>query len=114
MKDPKFARFYLQPKIGRPMSQVASNIQWWFLYPKDTNGFLKKLRSGPKLPENINLSIMDSVGLYSRWESVCIEKTTQKPKGKMEEYVSTDTIIHLVEVVFRNNMLNWLICWSYK
>ena len=33
-------------------------------YMKDTNDFLKKLRSLPNLPDNIILCIVDVVGLY--------------------------------------------------
>ena len=88
LKDPKFARFYLLPKIhkrlhdvlGRP---VISNCGYYtenissFLdfhsqplakevksYIKDTNDFLKKLRSLPDLSDYIILCTVDVVGLY--------------------------------------------------
>ena len=88
MKDPKFARFYLLPKIHKrlhnvPGRPVISNSGYYtenissFLdhhlqplaqavksYIKDTNEFLKKLRSLPKLPDGIILCTMDVVGLY--------------------------------------------------
>ena len=88
MKDPKFARFYLLPKIHKrlhnvPGRPVISNSGYYtenissFLdhhlqplaqavksYIKDTNEFLKKLRSLPKLPDDIILCTMDVVELY--------------------------------------------------
>ena len=89
MKDPKFARFYLLPKInkrlhnvpGRPVipnsvyytenissfldHQLQPLAQAVKSYIKDTNKFLKKLSSLPKLPNAIILCTMDVVGLYS-------------------------------------------------
>ena len=74
VKDPKFARFYLLPKIhkrlhdvpGRPVilnfSYYTENISSFLdyhlqplaqkmkLYVKDTNHFLSKLKSSVKLP----------------------------------------------------------------
>ena len=87
MKDKKFTRFYLLPKIHKrlhnvPGRPVISNSGYYtenissFLenhlqlaqvvksYIKNTNEFLKKLRSLPKLPDDIILCTMDVVGLY--------------------------------------------------
>ena len=88
VKDPKFARFYLLPKIHKrlhdvPGRPVISNCGYYtenissFLdfhlqplarevksYIKDTNDFLKKLRSLPNLPDDIILCTVDVVGLY--------------------------------------------------
>ena len=88
VKDPKFARFYLLPKIHKrlhdvPGKPVISNCGYYtenisaFLdfhlqplvqavksYIKDTNDFLNKLRSLPKLPSDIILCTVDVVGLY--------------------------------------------------
>ena len=101
MKDPKFARFHLLPKIhkrlhnvpGRPVisnnGYNTENISSFLdhhlqllaqvikSYIKDTNEFLKKLRSLPKLPDSI-------ISKHTAWEgSVCIKKTTGKPKRKI-------------------------------
>ena len=86
VKDPKFARFYLLPKIhkrlnnvpGRPlicncgyyMENISAFLDFHLqlqaqavkLYIKDTNDFLNKLRSLPKFP--IILCTVDVVGLY--------------------------------------------------
>ena len=88
VKDPKFARFCLLPKIHKRLSNVPGrpvmsncgyytknisaflDFQWQPLaqaaksYIKDTNNFLSKLRSLPKLPDNIILCTVDVVGLY--------------------------------------------------
>ena len=89
MKDRKFASFYLLPKThkwlrnvpGRPVitnsGHYAENISSFLDYDlqpvaqavksyiKDTNEFLKKLRSVPKFPCRIILCTMDVVGLYA-------------------------------------------------
>ena len=88
MKDPKFARFYLLPKVHKrlhnvPGIPVISNSGCYtenissFLdhhlqplaqavkpYIKDTNEFLKKLRSLPKLADDIILCTIYVVRLY--------------------------------------------------
>ena len=89
MKNPKFARLYLLPKIHKRLHNVpgtpvitnsghyAENISSFLdhhlqplaqvvkSYIKDTNEFLKKLRSLPKFPDPIILCTMEVVGLYS-------------------------------------------------
>ena len=88
VKDPKFARFYMLPKIHKRLNNVpgrptisncgyyTENISAYFgfdlqplaqavkLFIKDTNDFLNKVRSLPKLPDNIILCRVDVVGLY--------------------------------------------------
>ena len=87
-KDPKFARFYLLPKIhkrlhnvpGRPVisncdcyTENISSVLGHQLQPlvkkvesyiKDTNHYLKKLQELGSLPENAILCTIDVVGLY--------------------------------------------------
>ena len=118
MKDPKFARFYLLPKIhkrlhnapGRPVisnsGYFTENISSFLdhhLQPlaqavkshiKDTTEFLKKLRSLPKLPDGIILCTMDVVGLYPNIPHGEDLPALRKRLGtRKEKYVSTDTII---------------------
>lgn len=88
VKDPRFARFYLLPKIHKqlydvPGRLVISNCGYYTenisalldfyvkslaqtvkLYIKETNDFLNKLRSLLKLPSNIILYTVDVVGVY--------------------------------------------------
>ena len=88
MKDQKFGKFYLLPKIHKrlhhvPGRPVISNSGYYtenvssFLghhlqplaqvvksYTKDSKEFLKKLRSLPKLSDDIILCTMDVVGLH--------------------------------------------------
>ena len=85
---PEFAQFYLIPKIRKRLENVLgrpvfSNCEFYtenisafldFLlqlltrkvksYIKDTNDFLKKLRSLTNLPNDIILCSVDAVGLY--------------------------------------------------
>ena len=87
-KDPKFARFYLLPKIhkrlynvpGRPvisncgylLENISSFLDYHLQplakkvesYIKDTNHFLKKLKELGSLPGNAILCTIDVVGLY--------------------------------------------------
>ena len=108
VKDPKFARFYLLPKIrnrlnnvpGRP---VISNCGYYmenistFLevksYIKDTNDLLNKLRSLPKLPENIILCTVDVVGLYPNIpHEEGLSALRKQLDNRMEKYISSDTL----------------------
>ena len=87
VKDPKFARLYLLPKIHKRLNNAAgrpviSNCDYYTenisvildihlqplaqavkSYIKDTKDFLNKLRSLPKLPDNIILCTVDVAGL---------------------------------------------------
>ena len=89
MKDPKFARFYLLPKIHKRLHNVpgrlvitnsshyAENVSSFLdhhlqplaqvvkCYVKDTNEFLKKFCSLSKFLDRIFLCTMDAEGLYS-------------------------------------------------
>ena len=88
VKDPKFGRFYLLPKIHKRLHDVPgrtaiSNCSYYtenissFLdyhlqplaqkvksYIKDTNHFLNRLSSLGKLPQGAILCTVDVVGLY--------------------------------------------------
>ena len=115
MKDPKFAWFYLLPKIykslrnvpGRPVISIAISAISSFLdhhlqslaqavkfYIKDTNEFLEKLISLPKLPDDIILCTIDVVGLHPNiphYEGLfALRKGLER---RIEKYVSTDAII---------------------
>ena len=132
MKDPKFARFYLLPKIHKrlhnvPSGPVISNSGYYtenissFLdhhlqplaqavksYIKDTNEFLKKLRSLPKLPDDIISCTMDVVGLYPNIpHEEGLSSLRKKLEIRKEKYFSTDTIIDLAEVVLKNNIFTF-------
>ena len=116
MKDSKFARFYLLPKIHKrlhnvPGRPVISNSGYYtenissFLdhhlqrlaqalksYIKDTNEFLKKLCSLPKLPDGIILCTMDVVGLYTNIPHEeglsALRKRLETQKEKMSQLTS--------------------------
>ena len=132
MKDPKFARFYLLPKIHKrlhnvPGRPVISNSGYYtenissFLdhhlqrlaqalksYIKDTNEFLKKLCSLPKLPNGIILCTMHFAGLHPNIpheEGLCTLR--KRFEIRKEKYVSTDNIIDLPEVVLKNNIFTF-------
>ena len=129
MKDPKFARFYLLPKIHKrlhnvPGRPVISNSGYYtekissFLdhhlqllvqavksYIKDKNEFLKKLRSLPKLPDGITLCTMDVVELYPNIpHEEGLSTLRKRLESRKEKYILADTVIDLAEVVLRNNI----------
>ena len=132
IKDAKFARFYLLPKIHKiqynlPGRPVISNCGYYtenissFLdfhlqpiakkvesYIKDTNDFLKKLRSLTNLPGNSLLCTMDVVGLYPNIphdEGLSALRKRLNERDKKD--VSTDTLVELAELVLRNNIFNF-------
>ena len=124
MKDPKFARFYLLPKIhkrlhnvpGRPVisnsGYYTENISSFLdhhlqpltqavkLYIKYINEFLKKFRFLPKLPDGIILYTMDVVGLYPNIpHEEGLSALRKQLETRNKKYVSIDTITDLAEVV---------------
>ena len=117
-KDPKFARFYLLPKIhkrlhnvhGRPVisncgyytENISSFLDYYLKplakkvesYIKDTNHFLKKLKESGSLPKNAILCTIDVVGLYPNIPHkeglVSIRKHLDNRENKE---VTTDTLV---------------------
>ena len=129
MKDPKFARFYLLPKIhnrlnnvpGRPVifnsgyyiENSSSFLDHHFQplaqavksYIKDTKEFLKKLDTLPKLPDGIILCAMDVVALYPNIpHEKGLSALRKRFETRKEKYVSIDIIIDLAEVVLKSIM----------
>ena len=128
VKDPKFATFYLLPKIYKRLNNVPgipviSNCSYYtenisaFLdlhlqpfaqavksYIKDTNDFFNKLRSLPKFPHNIILCAADVAGLYPNiLHKERLSALRKRLDSGMEKYISSDTLCDLAEVVLKNN-----------
>ena len=131
-KDPKFARFYLLPKIHKrlnnvPSRPVISNCGYYtenisaFLdfhlqplaqavksYIKDTNDFLNKLCSLPKLPDNIVLCTVDVVDLYPNIpHDEGLSALKKQLDNRMKKYISSDMLCDLAEVVLKNNIFKF-------
>ena len=131
MKDTKFARLYLLPKIHKRLHNVpyrpvisssgyyTENISSFLdhhLQPltqavksciKYTNEFLKKLRSLPKLSDGIISCTMDVAGLYPNIpyeEGLSVLR--KRLKTRKEKHVATDTITDLAEVVLKITYLH--------
>ena len=132
VKSPKFARFYLLPKIhkrlhdvsGRPVisnclyyTENISSFLGFHLQPlarevksyiKDTNDFLKKLHSLPNLPDDIVLCTVDVVGLYpniSHEEG--LSALRRRLDLRQEKDVTTSALVELAEVVLKNNIFTF-------
>ena len=74
---------------------------------KDTNDFLNKPCSLPKLPGNIILCTVDVVSLYpniSHKEG--LSALRKRLDNRIEKYISSDTLCDLAEVVVKNKFLN--------
>ena len=132
IKDPKFARLYLLPKIhkglnnapGRPAisncgyyTENISEFLGFHLQPlaqavksyiKDRNGFLNKLHSLSKLPDDIILCTVDVDGLYPNIPQeeglAALKKRLDK---RMEKYISSHTLCDLPEVVLKSNIFKF-------
>ena len=132
VKDPKFACFYLLPKIHKrlydvPGRPVISNCGYYtenissFLdfhlqplarevksYIKDNNDFLKKLRSLPNLPDDIILCTVDVVGLYPNIpHEEGLSALRKRLDLRQEKDVTTSTLVELAEVVLKNNIFTF-------
>ena len=133
VKDPKFAHFYLLPKIHKrlhdvPGRPVISNCGYYtenissFLdfhlqplarevksYIKDTNDFLEKLRSLPNLSDDIILCTVDVVGLYPNIpHDEGLSALRKQLDLRQEKDVTTSTLVELAEVVLKNNIFNFM------
>ena len=125
VKDPKFARFYLLPKIrkrlhlpGRPVisncGYYAENISSFLdyhlqplaqkvkSYIKDTNHFLNRLRSLGKLPQGAILCTADVVGLYPNIpHSEGLTSLRRVLELRDNKQISSDTLVELAEIVLK-------------
>ena len=132
LKDPKFARFYLLPKIHKclhdvPGRPVISNCGFYtdnissFLdyhlqplaqrvksYIKDANLFLNNIKKIRKLPEGAILLIMGVVGLQPNIRHggglASFYKFLETRDNKQ---ISSDTLAELAEIVFKTNIFEF-------
>ena len=132
VKDPKFARFYLLPKIhkrlhdmpGRPVisncgyyTENKSAVLDYHLQPlvqkvksyiRDTNHFLSKLKSLGKLPKGAILSTTDVAGLYPNiLRSERLTSLRRFLELRDNKQISSDTLIELAEIVLKNNIFEF-------
>ena len=67
-------------------------------YIKDTNDFLNKLRSLPKLPDIIILCTVDVVDMYPNIpHEEGLSALTKRLDNQMEKYISSDTLYDLAK-----------------
>ena len=87
------------------MQPIAKQVR---SYIKDTNDFLKKLKSLPKLPDNTILCTIDVVGLYPNIPNEDGLKVLREALDRHEnETVLTDSLIELAELVLKNNFFEF-------
>ena len=92
-----FLDFHLQP--------LAQAVKSYF---KDTNDFLNKLHSLPKLPGNIILCTVDLVDLYPNILHEEGQSSLMKRlDNQMEKYISSDTLCDLAEVLKNDFFKIW-------
>ena len=78
-------------------------------YIKDTNDFLKKLRSLPNLPDDIILCTADVVGLYPNIpHDEGLSVLRKRLDLRQEKGVTTSTLVELAEVVLKNNIFTFM------
>ena len=92
-----FLDFHLQP--------LAQAVKSYF---KDTNDFLNKLHSLPKLPGNIILCTVDLVDLYPNiLHEEGLSSLMKQLDNQMEKYISSDTLCDLAEVLKNDFFKIW-------
>ena len=128
VNNPRLGRFYLLPKIHKPLHDVAwrpvisnsgfyrGNISSFIEYLKplaqnvkshirNTNDFLSKLNRLPPLPDDVIWCTIDVVGLYPNIPSdeglITMSKALDLRKDKR---ISTESLIELAECVLKNNI----------
>ena len=132
VEDPKFARFYLLPKIHKrlynvPGRPVISNCVFYtenissFLdyhlqplaqkvksYIKDTNHFLNKIKKLGSLPDGAVLCTMDVVGLYPNIpHGEGLDSLRRYLETRDNKQISSDTLTELAGVVLKNNIFEF-------
>ena len=132
VEDPKFARFYLLPKIPKrllnvPGRSVISNCGFYtenissFLdyqlqplaqkvksYIKDTNHFLNKIKKLGRLPDGAILCTMDVVGLYPNiLHGEGLASLRRFLETRDNKQISSDTLTELAKVVLKNNIFEF-------
>ena len=77
-------------------------------YIKDTNDFLKKVRSLPSLPDDIILCTVDVVGIYPNIpHEEGLFALRKRLDLRQEKDVTTSTLVELSEVVLKNNIFTF-------
>ena len=131
-EDPKFAKFYLLPKIHKDLHNVPGKpiiLNWGFctentssfvgyhLQPlthkikphiKDTNHFLNKFKKLGSLPDRSILCTMNFLGLYPyilHSEGLASFHKFLETRGKKQ--ISSDTLTDFAEVVLKNNIFEF-------
>ena len=132
VKDPKFAKFYLLPKIHKRLHNVpgrstVSNFGFYtenispFLdhhlqpiaqkvnsFIKDTNHFLWKIKSLGQLPEGVILCTVDDIGLYPNIpHEEGLTSLRRFLDARTEKKVTTETLVELAEIVLKNNIFQF-------
>ena len=132
VKDPKFARYYLLPKIhkclhnvpGRPIisncgfyTENTSSFLDHHLQPiaqkvnsfiKGASHFLRKIKHLGQLPEGAILCTIDVVGLYPnipQVESLASHRTYLD--ARKEKKATTETLLELAGIVLKNSIFQF-------
>ena len=130
VKDPKFARLYFLPKIHKrlhnvPERTVISNCGFYtenissfldhLLQPiahkansfiKDTNHFLRKIKSLGQLPEGAIVCTIDVVGLYpSIPHEEGLASLRRFLDARTAKKVTIETLLELAEIVLTSTCL---------
>ena len=132
VKDPMFARFYLLPKIHKRLHNVSGRlvisncgfytenissfldhhlqpiIQKVNAFIKDTDHFLRKIKSLGQLPEGATLCTIDVVGLYPNIRNEeGLASLRRFLDSKTEKKVTTETLVELAEIVLKSNIFQF-------
>ena len=132
VKDPRFARFYLLRKTrkrlhnvpGRPVisncgffTENISSFPDHHLQPiaqkvnsfiKDTNHFLRKIKSLGQLPEGAVLYTIDVVGLYPNIpHEEGLASLRKFLDRRTEKNVITETLVELAEIVLKSSIFQF-------
>ena len=132
VEDPKFARFYLLPKIhkrlhnvpGRPVisncgfyiENISSLLDYHLqplaqkvkFYIKDTNHFLNKTKKLGSLPDGAILCTVDVVGLNPHIPNgEGLASLLRFLETKDNKQISSDTLAELAGVVLKNKIFEF-------
>ena len=96
-KYPSFLDHHLQP--------IAQKVNSFI---KDTNHFLRKIKSLGQLPEGAILCTIDVVGLYPNIpHEEGLASLRKFLDARTEKKVTTETLLELAEIVLKNNIFQF-------
>ena len=89
--------------LADPLFQIIDSIQELNSFIKDTNLFLRKIKSLGQVPEEAILCIIDVVGIYPNMpHEKVLASLTRFLDARTQKNETTETLVDLIEIALKN------------